>query len=318
MLHSVLVSADAAATHFMSQALFLVLQLLVSFRLVSFPIQRSVEKRRPTMRCRECCRTKCCRDTLMVLAISLPVVIYLGMLGGTIYGTYSMFDSWWKVVGSKIEWRQTTCLVHASSVYMAVLPCGRSCQKPHYTREFHVTIDATNATVERACWDYDTAKLRCKVELVDDPDDDCDVPLDDCDSDEQPTDFVGIAKWAGRSALNNDYECGCESCACRRCSLGLFRTGRPVSIAFRAAQRLTRWRRGWGWAGAVQQEHCPYQVPEPFRERQGTTEDRAPSCCTPGLPAWDTRRPPPSRFRLMPTLSSETVRVLRLGVAVSD
>eukprot|EP01052_Picozoa_sp_SAG31_P005671 SAG31_NODE_252_length_19068_cov_18.307713_10_plen_202_part_00 len=110
------------------------------------------------------CFAKCLDATCNKL--TLGILLWLGVIGVCSFYSYKFFEASWNVVGSKIEWQQSSCLVHASSVYLAYMSCGKDCTKPHYTREFHVTLDAINATVERACWDYDTSTRRCKIEIA--------------------------------------------------------------------------------------------------------------------------------------------------------
>ena len=54
-----------------------------------------------------------------------------------------------------------------------------------------------------ACKNFDEGLGQCVVEEMDDPDVDCDVPVDEanCDMDQQPTDFWGQAKKCERSPL---------------------------------------------------------------------------------------------------------------------
>ena len=54
-----------------------------------------------------------------------------------------------------------------------------------------------------ACKNFDEGLGGCVVEEMDDPDVDCDVPVDEanCDTDQQPTDFWGQAKKCEPSPL---------------------------------------------------------------------------------------------------------------------
>ena len=54
-----------------------------------------------------------------------------------------------------------------------------------------------------ACKNFDEGLGQCVVEEMDDPDVDCDVPVDEanCDMDQQPTDFWGQAKKCEPSPL---------------------------------------------------------------------------------------------------------------------
>ena len=194
------------------------------------------------------------------------------MAGAAAFGSWALFDSYSNVVGSTIVWSETVCTVHASSFFL-----GEDVRQelPAFTQVYHVTLAANNVTVPNACHDYDTScdagggQPCCNEVVVPDPTDECDEPKDDCDADEQPTDFLGLSRWFGRtdnladcancreevdeagcSCSAPDLACGCETCA-------------------------------------VSAEYCPMSVPERYGEdEQGNTVDRRAGCCVPEFENW--------------------------------
>ena len=130
-----------------------------------------------------------------------------------------------------------------------------------------------------ACKNFDEGLGQCVVEEMDDPDVDCDVPVDEanCDMDQQPTDFWGQAKKCGPPCPLSGPLCVSGVQIDRSAARVLFprrKAPRPVDPgpdALRAqvrAQRADRLRLRdlRGLAAGLRRRHRPFQTraTEPF------------------------------------------------------
>lgn len=159
------------------------------------------------------------RVSLSGVACCFIVLSVFGLVWGVIQLTEAN-----TIANSDIDWALGTCEIHAAMMKAAPRWSGGRSQ----TREWWV-IMAYDVTVRPegqttgdgmrqpfACRNYDEGKQTCLAYQFDDPDIDCDTPVNEgsCDVTEQvPTDIWGQATQTGRNAF---IECGCDICATSR------------------------------------------------------------------------------------------------------